>query len=114
MHSLRAMGIELLMDDFGTGYSALSSVLTTPITGIKLDMSFTSRLGIDEPADRISATVAGLVEDLGAHGVVEGIETEDQCHRVMRHGWVHGQGYLFARPAPEHDLRLPDRDAVLL
>jgi len=111
MQALRDMGIELLMDDFGTGYSALSSVLATPITGIKLDRSFTSRLGQDEAADRITATVAGLVDSLGAQGVVEGVETEDQCARALRHGWKHGQGYLFARPAPELTLELPDPDS---
>lgn len=113
MHALRDMGIELLIDDFGTGYSALSSVLMTPITGIKLDRSFTARLGEDEAADRITATMAGLVESLGAHGVVEGIETEDQCSRALRHGWEFGQGYLFARPSPESTLFLPDTDARL-
>ncbi len=114
MQELRDMGIELLMDDFGTGYSALSSVLTTPITGIKLDRSFTARLGQDEASDRITSTVADLVASLGAHGVVEGIETDDQCSRALHHGWVHGQGYLFARPAPEASLTLPDANAQLV
>jgi EAL domain-containing protein (putative c-di-GMP-specific phosphodiesterase class I) len=95
------------MDDFGTGYSALSSILTTPITGIKLDRSFTAQLGKDEAADRITATVANLVDSLGAHGVAEGIETEDQYARALAHGWVHGQGYLFGRPAPESALTVP-------
>jgi EAL domain-containing protein (putative c-di-GMP-specific phosphodiesterase class I) len=113
MHELRDMGIELLIDDFGTGYSALSSVLTTPITGIKLDRSFTARLGQDEAADRITGTVASLVKDLSAHGVIEGIETDDQHTRALDHGWVYGQGYLFARPAPEHTLLLPPDDATL-
>jgi EAL domain-containing protein (putative c-di-GMP-specific phosphodiesterase class I) len=113
MHELRVMGIELLIDDFGTGYSALTSVLTTPITGIKLDQSFTARLGQDETADRITGTVASLVKDLSAHGVIEGIETEDQHTRALNHGWVYGQGYLFARPAPEHALRLPADNSTL-
>jgi len=113
MQELRDMGIELLIDDFGTGYSALSSVLTTPITGIKLDRSFTARLGQDETADRITSTVADLVESLGAHGVVEGIETEDHCARARHHGWLHGQGYLFARPAPESSLEFPEPSAEL-
>jgi len=114
MQELRQMGIELLMDDFGTGYSALSSVLTTPITGIKLDQSFTAGLGKDEVADRITSTVADLVASLGAYGVVEGIETEDQCARAQQHGWVHGQGYLFARPMPEAGLRIPQQTPAVV
>ncbi len=111
MKELRDAGVSLLVDDFGTGYSALSSVLTTPISGIKLDRSFTAQLGVDEVADRISATVAGLVQTLDAHGIVEGIETEDQCLRVRQQGWTYGQGYLFGRPAPESHLALPDPNA---
>ncbi len=95
------------MDDFGTGYSALGSILAIPITGIKLDLSFTSQLGKDAAADRIASAVGNLVVNLGAHGVVEGIETDDQRRRAMRHGWSYGQGYLFARPAPESALQLP-------
>ncbi|HZJ06615.1 MAG TPA: EAL domain-containing protein [Nocardioidaceae bacterium] len=99
MKRLRAIGIEMLMDDFGTGYSALSSVLTTPITGIKLDRSFTAQLGDGGTADRITSTVANLVQSLGLHGVAEGIETEEQRSQALKHGWTHGQGYLFARPS---------------
>ncbi|MBA2639057.1 MAG: bifunctional diguanylate cyclase/phosphodiesterase [Nocardioidaceae bacterium] len=107
MQKLRATGIELLMDDFGTGYSALSSILTTPISGIKLDRSFTAQLGTDQAADRITSAVGSLVNSMGAHGVVEGIETEDQCDRALQHGWSYGQGYLFGRPTPEMALQLP-------
>ena len=107
MQQLHDMGVEMLMDDFGTGYSALSSVLTTPITGLKLDRSFTARLGDGGTADRITSTVADLVQSLGLHGVVEGIETEEQCALALSHRWKLGQGYLFARPAPAPTLSLP-------
>ncbi len=104
MQQLAQMGISLLMDDFGTGYSALTSVLAAPIAGIKLDRSFTARLGDGGTGDRITATVGDLVASLGAYGVVEGIETQDQRRRAVEHGWSFGQGYLLGRPAPEADL----------
>ncbi len=107
MEQLRDMGVEMLMDDFGTGYSALSSVLTTPITGLKLDRSFTARLGDGGTADRITSTVADLVHSLSLHGVVEGIETEEQCALALQHRWTLGQGYLFARPVPASALIMP-------
>jgi diguanylate cyclase (GGDEF)-like protein/PAS domain S-box-containing protein len=106
MKALNELGVKLVIDDFGTGYSALSSILTTPITGVKLDQSFTSLLGQDDAADRISATMASLVLSVGEYAVVEGIETEDQLDRVVAHGWLHGQGYLFGRPAPESELQI--------
>jgi sensor c-di-GMP phosphodiesterase-like protein len=110
MEALRDMGVMLLIDDFGTGYSALSSILMTPVTGIKLDRSFTSLLGRDQAADRISATVANLVLSLGQYAVVEGIETEEQRTHAIAHGWMHGQGYLFSHPLPEAELTVPGHD----
>ncbi len=104
MQRVADLGVDLVMDDFGTGYSALSSLLSAPVSGIKLDRSFTARLGDGGGGDRITATVATLVTSLGAYGVVEGVETEDQLRRARDHGWVHGQGYLFARPQPERRL----------
>jgi diguanylate cyclase (GGDEF)-like protein/PAS domain S-box-containing protein len=114
MEALRDMGVMLLIDDFGTGYSALSSILMTPVTGVKLDRSFTSLLGRDQAADRISATMANLVLSLGQYAVVEGIETEEQRERAMAHGWTYGQGYLFAHPLPEAELELSERDRPLV
>ena len=104
MQHLAVLGIPLLMDDFGTGYSALSSVLAAPISGIKLDRSFTERLWDGGIGDRISATIGDLVTSIGAYGVVEGIETNDQRRRALHHGWSYGQGYLLGRPKAAADL----------
>jgi diguanylate cyclase (GGDEF)-like protein/PAS domain S-box-containing protein len=101
---LAALGVTLVLDDFGTGYSALSSVLATPVTGLKLDRSFTARLGDGAAGDRISAAIAALVDSLDSYGVVEGIETEASRVHALAHGWTHGQGWLFGRPAPEQQI----------
>jgi diguanylate cyclase (GGDEF)-like protein/PAS domain S-box-containing protein len=106
MKQLRELGIDILIDDFGTGYSALSSVMDTPVTGLKLDQSFTARLGHSGPADRITSTVATLAESLSLHGVAEGIETPEQARLLRLHGWRYGQGYLFGRPVPADSLGL--------
>jgi diguanylate cyclase (GGDEF)-like protein/PAS domain S-box-containing protein len=101
LERLAALGVTLVLDDFGTGYSALSSVLSAPVTGLKLDRSFTARLGDDGTGDRISIAIAALVDSLDSYGVVEGIETEAARTHALAHGWTHGQGWLFGRPAPE-------------
>jgi diguanylate cyclase (GGDEF)-like protein/PAS domain S-box-containing protein len=106
MHQLRGLGVDIYMDDFGTGYSALSSLMTTPITGIKLDRSFTADLGTGAAATRIASTVADLADSLSLRGVVEGIETEEQAVLAAACGWRYGQGYHFARPAPADRLDL--------
>jgi diguanylate cyclase (GGDEF)-like protein/PAS domain S-box-containing protein len=101
LERLAALGVTLVLDDFGTGYSALSSVLAAPVTGLKLDRSFTARLGDGGAGDRISIAIAALVDSLDSYGVVEGIETEAGRTHAVTHGWTHGQGWLFGRPAPE-------------
>ncbi|MFI2752484.1 putative bifunctional diguanylate cyclase/phosphodiesterase [Cellulomonas sp. P22] len=101
LQALTELGVVLVLDDFGTGYSALSSVLSAPIQGLKLDRSFTVRLGDGAACDRISVAIAALVDSLSSHGVVEGIETEEQRVLALAHGWTHGQGWLFGHPVPE-------------
>ncbi len=102
MITLRSHGIDILVDDFGTGYSALSSLMDTPVTGLKLDRSFTARLGQSTAADRITSTVANLMHSLALHGVAEGVETTEQADVLRAHGWRFAQGYLFGRPLPVH------------
>jgi EAL domain-containing protein (putative c-di-GMP-specific phosphodiesterase class I) len=98
LQELAERGIDLVLDDFGTGYSAVAALLVAPIRGIKLDRSFTSRLGIDPQADLVTRALGGMVEALGFRGVAEGVETEAQCEAVLAHGWQYGQGWLFGRP----------------
>ena len=111
MTQLRQLGVDISIDDFGTGYSALSSVLATPVTGVKLDRSFTAQLGHGGPADLITATVASLVESLSLSGVAEGIETERQAELLLQGGWRLGQGYLFGHPTPVGSLQVPSSAA---
>ena len=99
--NIARLGVAVVLDDFGTGYSALSSVLSTPFVGLKLDRSFTTRLGDDDAADRVSIAVAALVGSLQCYGVAEGIETQTQRSAALVHGWTYGQGWLFGRPLPE-------------
>jgi len=99
--SIARLGVAVLLDEFGTGYSALLSALAAPVTGLKLDPSFTSRLGEAGAADRVSAAVAAVVGALGGYGVAAGLETEEQAAAALAHGWEHGQGWLFGSPQPE-------------
>lgn len=107
LQELAELGIDLVLDDFGTGYSAIAALLATPIRGIKLDRSFTSRVGIDPQADLVTRALGGMVEALGFRGVAEGVETEAQFAAVRSLGWRLGQGWLLGRPAPEGELDLP-------
>jgi EAL domain-containing protein (putative c-di-GMP-specific phosphodiesterase class I) len=94
------LGVRLVVDDFGTGFSALSHLRDLPVSGIKVDRSFTSGLGRDPQCDRIVEALTGLAQGLGVDIVAEGVETEEQRAVLAGIGCEHAQGYLFGRPEP--------------
>jgi EAL domain-containing protein (putative c-di-GMP-specific phosphodiesterase class I) len=104
LRRIRELGVDLIIDDFGTGYSALSSVLQSPVAGLKLAREFTLRLGDRSTGDRISTTIATLAHSLEMYGVIEGVETEAQFALAKRHGWTFGQGFLFGHAVAAHEI----------
>ena len=114
LQRITELGVDLILDDFGTGYSALSSVLQSPVAGLKLAREFTLRLGDRSIGDRISTTMATLTHSLDMYGVIEGVETEAQYALATRHGWTFGQGYLFGHPTAERNIVFqPDATVAL-
>ncbi|MDQ0467167.1 putative bifunctional diguanylate cyclase/phosphodiesterase [Labrys wisconsinensis] len=105
MTQLRQLGVRLSLDDFGTGYSSLSYLRKYPFEKIKIDSSFVKDIGHDAGSAAIVRAVASLGRDLGMSILVEGIETTEQFERVKAEGCTEGQGYLFGRPVPSHEIR---------
>jgi diguanylate cyclase (GGDEF)-like protein/PAS domain S-box-containing protein len=102
LQQVRDLGIGVHVDDFGTGYSSISLLRDLPITGLKLDSTFTWQLSAGEtPANALAAGLAGLAQGLELMGIAEGVETEDQRWILVDQGWTHGQGWLFGRPQAE-------------
>jgi diguanylate cyclase (GGDEF)-like protein/PAS domain S-box-containing protein len=108
LQAVRDLGVGIHMDDFGTGFSSISLLRDLPVTGIKLDRSFTSLLTtVDSPTSVLAAGLAGLADGLHLQSIAEGVETEEQAAILLAQGWTHGQGWLFGRPAP-----LPARQSL--
>ena len=97
---LDAQGVRIMVDDFGTGFSALSYLRDLPVSGIKVDRSFTAGLGTDGQCERIVEALTGLGHGLGVDVIVEGVETEEQSALLTSLGAELAQGYLFGRPGP--------------
>jgi diguanylate cyclase (GGDEF)-like protein/PAS domain S-box-containing protein len=101
MRRLADLGVPWYVDDFGTGYSSIAHLRDLPIAGLKLDKSFTAGLGSpDRTCERLAQALAGMADGLGLDTVAEGIETSDQAAILRAQGWKHGQGWLYAHPAP--------------
>ena len=94
---LRAMGIQLTTDDFGTGYSSLSYLHQLPISKLKIDRFFISRMDESEDNREIVRTIVALARTLGMEVVAEGIETEAQMAHLEALDCHYKQGFLFSK-----------------
>ncbi|MGC9503690.1 EAL domain-containing protein [Baaleninema sp.] len=95
---LRSMGVEFYLDDFGIGYSSLNYLNSFPVDGLKLDRSFTQKIGINTNSSEIVKSAIALARKLNIAVVAEGIETTMQQTQLRQWGCRYGQGYLFAKP----------------
>jgi len=98
IQNIRDLGIQLQIDDFGTGYSSLSYLQRFPITAIKIDRSFISRIDAQYSGTEIVQAIITLAKELGLEIIAEGIETVSQLHWLKEAGCDYGQGYLLYRP----------------
>ena len=100
---LKELGVRVVLDDFGTGYSSLSYLSRFPLDGLKVDRSFVARMQEGSPEHAIVAAVGTMAGAMNLSVVAEGIESEAQRTALRRLGYRHGQGFLFAKPAPPQD-----------
>jgi len=99
MAELRALGVQLAIDDFGTGYSSLSTLGSFPLTRLKIDRSFISRMDIEDQQKCLARAIVSLGRDLGLTVIAEGVETEEQLRILKSFGCHEAQGYHIGRPA---------------
>jgi diguanylate cyclase (GGDEF)-like protein len=109
LEQLRALGVELSIDDFGTGYSSLSYLQRFPVSTLKIDRSFVSRMTESEGTAEIVRTIMRLAQNLGMDVVAEGVETEGQRAQLRGFECEFGQGYYFSRP-----MDVGDAEALVL
>lgn len=100
LQQLSSQGISISIDDFGTGYSSLSYLTSFPVSKIKIDRSFVSKLPDDKNALAVVTAIIGIAHSLSLNVVAEGIETQEQLQCLAKLGCQYGQGYLFSRPVP--------------
>jgi diguanylate cyclase (GGDEF)-like protein len=90
--------IGVSIDDFGTGYSGLSWLQTLPVTELKLDRGFVSRVLSDSRTRHIVESTIDLGDRLGIRVVAEGVENTAIATALTDMGAHLLQGYVISRP----------------
>ena len=98
LHTLKEVGVTLVVDDFGTGYSSLLYVRRLPVDVLKIDQSFVAGLGRQRADDTIVSTVIDLAHSLGLTAVAEGVETAEQAKRLAVLRCELAQGFYWSPP----------------
>lgn len=109
LERLQEIGVRIAIDDFGTGYSSLGYLRDLPVDTIKIDRSFIKDLAQPRLAPHYAVAlvraIATVAETLDLELVAEGVENEEVA-RTLKHLGCHlAQGYFFARPLPENEIR---------
>ncbi|WP_165497634.1 bifunctional diguanylate cyclase/phosphodiesterase [Pseudoduganella albidiflava] len=109
LQAMHALGIRLLVDDFGTGYSSLSMLQQLDFDLLKVDKSFTHRLGGDGQGEILFTAIITMAHALGMKVVAEGVERPEQADLLARLQCDELQGYYIASPLDavgvQHEIR---------
>jgi diguanylate cyclase len=100
LRELDGVGIEISIDDFGTGYSSLAYLADLPVSEVKIDQSFVSRMASHTNEKIIVNSTIDLAHHLGLRAVAEGVEDAELLVELEALGCDAAQGYAISRPLP--------------
>ncbi len=92
-------GFRIALDHFGSGYSSLLYLADFPISFLKIEQQFVSRVAEEPRVAMIVRDMAQLGRDLGITTIAEGVETAATAETLQDLGIDWGQGHYFAMPA---------------
>jgi len=98
VHALAALGVAICIDDFGTASSSPVRLKRLPVSEVKVDASFVTKLFDVADNEPIVRSLVGLVRALGIRSVAEGVETAEVAAALRAMGCDAAQGWCFSRP----------------
>ncbi|MGZ4221814.1 MAG: putative bifunctional diguanylate cyclase/phosphodiesterase [Solirubrobacteraceae bacterium] len=103
LRELDRLGIEISIDDFGTGYSSLAYLADLPVSEIKIDQSFVSRMAAGSSETIIVSSTIDLAHHLGLRAIAEGVEDGTLLPELKELGCDGVQGYEISKPLAADD-----------
>ncbi|MDQ6778011.1 MAG: EAL domain-containing protein [Actinomycetota bacterium] len=98
LQKLADCGVEISIDDFGTGYSSLAYLADLPVSVVKIDQSFVSRMADGSSETIIVASTIDLAHHLRLRAIAEGVEDASLLPDLELLGCDAAQGYAICRP----------------
>lgn len=103
---LEEAGCEVSLDDFGTGHASLKLLSAIPLSEVKIDQYFVTRMRRSAVAFEVLRAAAELATRLGWRVVAEGVENVADIPALRAAGCRYGQGFSLGRPMPLDELIL--------
>jgi diguanylate cyclase (GGDEF)-like protein len=98
LRELDALGCEISIDDFGTGYSSLAYLADLPVSEVKIDRSFVTRMSAGSSEKIIVNSTIDLAHHLKLRAVAEGVEDWSMLPELEALGCDAAQGYAISHP----------------
>lgn len=98
VHRLHDAGFALAIDDFGTGRASLTSLLSVPISLVKIDRAFVTNLGHDPKKIMLTEAILNIARSLNLQVLAEGVECRAECDVLLALGCSVVQGYYLHKP----------------
>ncbi len=105
LHHIKQLGVQISIDDFGTGFSSLSHLQKLNVDKLKIDRAFVNEINDKSGEGSIAKMIVQLSQSLNIKVIAEGVETKLQADTLMSFGCHLAQGYLYAKPKTQLDLR---------
>lgn len=102
IEELATTGVKMALDNFGRGYSSFNAIPLLPVSILKLDGNFTSRLATDATVRILTRSAITLMHDIDITVTATGVGQEDQFDILVGSGCDGFQG-LFMGPAISTD-----------
>jgi EAL domain-containing protein (putative c-di-GMP-specific phosphodiesterase class I)/GGDEF domain-containing protein len=96
-----SQGYNVALDDFGAGHSGLVTLVAMTPHYIKFDRALISEINRYPYKEKLLKSIIAFGAGVNISTIAEGIETLEELSTLTRLGVDYGQGFFFARPAPE-------------